>query len=308
MSKVFNEDVNFNNYVNFFDTVNIFGKLEVIRDVSISGNSNIVGNLSVLGNSTIGGNVTANSFIRSGGASNAFLKADGSIDTTTNITEATVGGAVDNTGGQLVLRSGTGGFSAGIVTTTSLTVNGNATITGILTATNITGVSSVSDASGGYLSTPPGTIITIAASTAPTGYLKANGASLSTTTYASLFAAIGYTFGGSGGSFSVPDLRGEFIRGWADNRAVDTGRTFGSSQAEMINQHRHWVSAAQVDDRNFTGSGGNTQDLGLVSDAGSYSETDPNSGSGRYTRNDPGFGSNNETRPRNIALLYCIKY
>ena len=302
MSKVFNEDVNFNNYVNFFDTVNIFGKLEVIRDVSISGNSNIVGNLSILGNSTIGGNVTANSFIKFGGTSNQSLKADGSLDTATYVTAATVGGAVDNTGGQLVLRSGTGGFSAGIVTTTSLTVNGNARITGIVST------SSVTDLSGGYLSTPPGTVITVAASTAPTGYLKANGASLNTTTYASLFSTIGYTFGGSGASFTLPDLRGEFIRGWDDARTVDTGRTFGSSQVEMINQHRHWVSAAAVDDRNFTGSGGNTQDLGLVSDAGGYSATDPNSGAGRFTRNDPGFGVNNETRPRNIALLYCIKY
>ena len=301
MSKVFNEDVNFNNYVNFFDTVNIFGKLEVIRDVSISGNSNIVGNLSVLGNSTIGGNVTANSFIRSGGASNAFLKADGSIDTTTYITAATVGGAVDNTGGQLVLRSGTGGFSAGIVTTTSLTVNGNATITGILTATNITGVSSVSDASGGYLSTPPGTIITIAASTAPTGYLKANGASLSTTTYASLFAAIGYTFGGSGGSFSVPDLRGEFIRGWADNRAVDTGRTFGSSQADDFKNHQHEFGA---DDQ--VGPQGSYTNLGSFSyDASS----NPSGGAGRLrTRDDNTNFGTTETRPRNIALLHCIKY
>jgi hypothetical protein len=265
------------------------------------------------------GIITASKYIVSIGSSNQFLKADGSLDTTTYLTAATVGGTPDNVGGQVVLRSGTGGFSAGIVTTTSLNVNGDARITGILTVgtgsitlngstNNITGVSSVSDASGGYLSNPPGTVITVAASTAPAGFLKANGASLNTTTYATLFAAIGYTFGGSGASFTLPDLRGEFIRGWDDARTVDTGRTFGSSQAEMINQHRHWVSSASIDDRNFTGSGGNTQDLGLVSDAGGYSATDPNSGAGRFTRNDPGFGVNNETRPRNIALLYCIKY
>jgi hypothetical protein len=304
VSKVFNEDVNFNNYVNFFDTVNIFGKLEVIRDVSISGNSNIVGNLSILGNSTIGGNVTANSFIRSGGTSNAFLKADGSIDTTTYITAATVGGAVDNTGGQLVLRSGTGGFSAGIVTITSLNVNGNARITGILTVgtgsitlngntNNITGVSSVSDASGGYLSNPPGTILTIAASTAPAGYLKANGASLSTTTYATLFAAIGYTFGGSGSSFTLPDLRGEFIRGWDDGRGVDTGRTFGSAQTDAFKSHFHGSTFTR---NNCAGGSGGADGWGV--NGGS---------SGSSTLNSNAEGGT-ETRPRNIALLHCIKY
>ena len=303
MSKVFNEDVNFNNYVNFFDTVNIFGKLEVIRDVSISGNSNIVGNLSILGNSTIGGNVTANSFIRSGGTSNAFLKADGSIDTTTYITAATVGGAVDNTGGQLVLRSGTGGFSAGIVTTTSLTVNGNATITGIVST------SSVTDLSGGYLSTPPGTIITIAASTAPAGFLKANGASLSTTTYASLFSTIGYTFGGSGASFTLPDLRGEFIRGWDDARTADNGRTFGSFQDWAI--------------QNFTGSvnsSGGFSAGSLSGGTGVFSTSNAvnaflNGTQGSFTFNttlninaSSQIKTSTETRPRNIALLHCIKY
>jgi microcystin-dependent protein len=280
----------------------VFGDSIFNEDVRFFGPTSFIGYLATVDDLLVNNSITANSFIKSGGTSNAFLKADGSLDTATYVTAATVGGAVDNTGGQLVLRSGTGGFSAGIVTTTSLTVNGNARITGIVST------SSVTDLSGGYLSTPPGTVITVAASTAPTGYLKANGASLNTTTYASLFSTIGYTFGGSGASFTLPDLRGEFIRGWDDARTVDTGRTFGSSQVEMINQHRHWVSAAAIDDRNFTGSGGNTQDLGLVSDAGGYSATDPNSGAGRFTRNDPGFGVNNETRPRNIALLYCIKY
>jgi microcystin-dependent protein len=156
---------------------------------------------------------------------------------------------------------------------------------------------------------PAGTVITYANTTAPTGYIKANGASLSTTTYATLFAAIGYTFGGSGGSFNVPDLRGEFIRGWDDVRGVDSGRSFGSSQAEMIKQHKHWVSGAAYDDGNMSTSGSsNTQDYGLAADAGSYSVDDPNKNFGRFTRNDPGFGTNNETRPRNIALLSCIKY
>ena len=290
MAEVFGDSI-FNGNATFFGDTTFFGDITAFSgieatDINITGKSQLI-QLDVSGNVNTTGITTASKFVVTSGTSNAFLKADGSLDTATYVTAATVGGAVDNTGGQLVLRSGTGGFSAGIVTTTSLTVNGNATITGILTATNITGVSSVSDASGGYLSTPPGTIITIAASTAPTGYLKANGASLSTTTYASLFAAIGYTFGGSGGSFSVPDLRGEFIRGWADDRAVDTGRGFGSSQADDFKSHTHNIPAYNDSDGGF-----------IDSAAGNSLVSNVTSGSTGGT----------ETRPRNIALLYCIKY
>lgn len=86
----------------------------------------------------------------------------------------------------------------------------------------------VADSGGATLTVPPGTLIFHCANSAPSGFLKANGASLSTTTYAALFAAIGYTFGGSGASFSVPDLR------------VDSGRTFGSFQDGFMEDHTHW--------------------------------------------------------------------
>ena len=55
---------------------------------------------------------------------------------------------------------------------------------------------------------PTGTLLDFAGSNAPTGYLLCDGSSYSTTTYSGLFSVIGYTWGGSGGSFSTPDLRG----------------------------------------------------------------------------------------------------
>lgn len=62
---------------------------------------------------------------------------------------------------------------------------------------------------------PTGTVIDFAGPSAniPTGYLICDGASYSTTTYATLFAAIAYTWGGSGASFNVPDLRGKVTIG-----------------------------------------------------------------------------------------------
>ena len=73
---------------------------------------------------------------------------------------------------------------------------------------------------------PSGTVIYHAANTAPTGFLKANGAAVSRSTYSDLFTAIGTTFGVGDGSttFNVPDLRGEFMRGWDDSRGVDGSR------------------------------------------------------------------------------------
>ena len=303
----------------------IFGESIFNSDVSIFGNQNISNNLTIGSLSVSNGVISATS----GTASfygNSYGTLTGNVNLTGNLTTPNllVTGITTILGtttlGTTILGSNT---AAGTVTvgvgTTALLVSGNTRVTGTLSigtssvtingSTNvITGVSTVTDPNGFYLSVPPGAIMWFAANSAPAGFVKCNGASLTASTYSALFNVIQYTHGGSGANFNVPDLRGEFVRGWDDGKGTDSGRSFASSQAEMINQHRHWISAASIDDRNFTGSGGNTQDLGLVSDAGSYSSTDPNSAAGRFSRNDPGFGSNNETRPRNIALLACIKY
>jgi microcystin-dependent protein len=134
---------------------------------------------------------------------------------------------------------------------------------------------------------PSGTVIWYAANTAPTGYLKANGALVSRSTYASLFAAIGTTFGAGDGSttFGLPDLRGEFIRGWDDGRGVDSGRAFGSSQGQAIQAHTHTYGGIQSQGL----EGGNT----IIAATGAAATTGSTGGA--------------ETRPRNVALLACIK-
>ncbi len=153
--------------------------------------------------------------------------------------------------------------------------------------------------------TPAGTIIYSARTTAPTGYLKANGAAVSRTTYATLFAAIGTLYGGGDGSttFNVPDLRGEFIRGFDDSRGVDSGRSMGSSQAEMIGPHNHGINDPG---HSHSYSGGDRQNL----ESGGQSQ--PVSQGGNTTGSQTtGITINNnsgtENRPRNVALLACIK-
>ena len=138
---------------------------------------------------------------------------------------------------------------------------------------------------------PVGAVIWVATSTAPNGFLKANGAAVSRTTYAALFAALGTQFGAGDGSstFNVPDLRGEFIRGWDDSRGVDSGRTFGSFQADEFKSHTH---------QEFYNTPSAGQDQ-----AGSGSGDNDNTSS-RQT----GAAGGAETRPRNVALLACIKF
>nr|DAX31258.1 MAG TPA: tail collar fiber protein [Caudoviricetes sp.] len=135
---------------------------------------------------------------------------------------------------------------------------------------------------------PSGAVLYFAGQTAPSGWLKANGAAVSRTAYAALFAAIGTTYGAGDGrsTFNLPDLRGEFIRGWDDGRGIDRGRVFGSAQSDELKAHTH---------------GGVPQRTG-DNDRGGTSSWFSIDGIGQTES----FGGS-ETRPRNIALLACIK-
>lgn len=85
--------------------------------------------------------------------------------------------------------------------------------------------------SGGQFSstTPPGTISQYAGASAPDGYLFCQGQSLNSVEYAVLFAAIGYTYGGSGANFNIPDLRNRVPVGkGADSAFITLGQTGGS--------------------------------------------------------------------------------
>lgn len=162
---------------------------------------------------------------------------------------------------------------------------------------------------------PAGQVGLFARRTAPEGWLKANGATgISRATYANLDAAIycgdannatalfGYRYtntanpSGSrsinGQYIMIPDLRGEFMRVWDDGRGVDVGRQFGSAQTDENKSHAHlagrnvlYVGTGPLD---FTATG---------------SEFDLATGN---ITTDPAGGV--ESRPRNVALLACIKY
>lgn len=91
---------------------------------------------------------------------------------------------------------------------------------------------------------PPGMVSAFGGQAPPTGWLKANGAAISRTTYANLFASIGTTHGAGDGSttFNLPDLRGEHIRAFDDGRGVDGGRLIGSFQGSQNLTHNHGIN------------------------------------------------------------------
>ena len=98
---------------------------------------------------------------------------------------------------------------------------------------------------------PVGSIFWLATSTVSPGYLICNGAAVSRTTYNKLFNVIAVTYGSGDGvnTFNLPDLRGCFIRGIDNGRSYDTGRTFGSYQADDNKSHNHTITES---DHNHT--------------------------------------------------------
>ncbi|WMY90957.1 phage tail protein [Snodgrassella communis] len=152
--------------------------------------------------------------------------------------------------------------------------------------------------------TPAGAVMYFAMDAAPVGWLKANGAVVSRTLYANLFAAIGTRFGVGDGktTFNLPDLRGEFLRCWDDGRNVDSGRSFGSWQTGTPICHD---DTAGKEEFNI---------VGMCKEARNYGDDwIGNWPEGYWTSPYGGVNSTNwngfftMTRPRNVTLLACIK-
>lgn len=123
----------------------------------------------------------------------------------------------------------------------------------------------------------------------PDGYLECNGASVSRSVYGWLFSKIGTTYGAGDGSttFNIPDLRGEFVRGWDNGRGVDSGRALGSAQGDQNKAHTHTATGTITGSNGFSSSG--------------FTGTR----SGSVTTSSNGGG---EARPRNVAQMFCIAW
>ena len=233
---------------------------------------------------------------------------------------------------------------------------------------------------------PAGAVQAFAMNSAPSGWLSCNGSNVSRSTYSALFSAIGTTYGSGDGSttFTLPDLRGYFLRGSGTNSDGTAAGTFGAKTADALKTHTHSVSGntgTQSADHTHsvsgttgndspdhghagytdvqgnhqhtirakeatTGSGsgafqrviglafegetGFTADDGNAFTAGAHSHNIQTYGAQQrhqhpfsatsggvsanhthaisLTSGNPSTGTSDETRPKNIAMLYCIKF
>mgnify|MGYP001037808068 CR=1 FL=1 len=149
---------------------------------------------------------------------------------------------------------------------------------------------------------PVGVPVPWPSATPPTGWLKCNGAAFSAEEYPELAKAYPTN--------KLPDLRGEFIRGWDDGRGIDAGRVLLSIQTGMLEKHRHIVVAndgydtkdewelATIFKKTYTQGRG----LDAANTGGSLIPSPT-----LHSRGSIGNTGGSETRPRNIAFNYIVR-
>ena len=229
--------------------------------------------------------------------------------------------------------------SLGDTTVASLTSIGAITGSGAaltnLNGANLTGASvdvSKLAAAVAQALCPPGTISAYGGTSAPLGWLLCDGASVSRSTYPALFATIGLNYGNGGGNatlFSVPDLRGMFLRGMSGTQGTSrdpdvaartslnggaSGNNLGSNQgfAFQFSTHSHSFNDAylaaypSVNGGGVTAGGTSVRGWGV---SGTVIEVSPEI---QYilrtnTVSNVQLGTSTETRPSNIYVNYIIK-
>ena len=194
---------------------------------------------------------------------------------------------------------------------------------------------------------PVGSVIMFAGSTVPSGYLECAGQTVPngsgtisgvTDNFASLFAVVGNT---------IPDMRGVFARGFDNGKGTDTGRTIRSFQDDLTESHTHTLTSNGNHNHSLGNAGNHSHTINGVGDhSHGYSrsrdgnnfggdgqdvhqhlESATTGAAGAHTHSMNAAGNHNhsmaiagdhshtigstgggETRPKNVALMYCIKY
>lgn len=202
-------------------------------------------------------------------------KMNNILDQSTITATAVFNNTLDVASGKLLVKAG------GI---TSNEIAANAVVTGGI----LDGAVTASKLAAGA-AIPAGAVMPFAMNSVPSGWLGADGTAVSRSTYAALFAAISTLYGVGDGSttFNLPDLRGYFVRGSGTNVDGTVSGTFAAKQADELKSHTHTYTF-----KSTTG--------------GSSAGGDPNSITN--TSVNTGATGGTETRPKNIAMLYCVKY
>lgn len=97
---------------------------------------------------------------------------------------------------------------------------------------------------------PIGSILIYPSERVPSGYLPCDGRELSKRSYQELYSLIKGTWGETRDTFFLPDLQGQFVRGWDNEGDVDPDRKLGSTQTDAFQGHSHefCVSAIKTEE------------------------------------------------------------
>ncbi|HGT9241306.1 TPA: phage tail protein [Escherichia coli] len=153
---------------------------------------------------------------------------------------------------------------------------------------------------------PVGVPVPWPSATPPTGWLKCNGAAFSAEEYPELAKAYPTN--------KLPDLRGEFIRGWDDGRGVDNGRGLLTLQDGAIVSHNHYwgIWTSRTNDQTLESFTGTTilkqiTPLSPAIDFDNYPIPNPAITEGGVVAATTKPAGANETRPRNVAFNYIVR-
>lgn len=264
------------------------------------------------------GSVSATGAVSGGSLSTAGAVTAGSVSSTGEVS----GGSLSTTGAASVgSLSSTGAASATRITLTQATGTAPMTISSTTLVANLN--ADLLDGQHATFWTPTGMLAPFAGASAPTGWLLCHGQSLVRADYLDLWNVIGYTYGGSGANFNVPDLRGRVIAGQDDmggtsaNRLTgQTGGVDGDVLGGTGGAETHTLTAAQLAAHSHSAGsydGGNGINNALVTDGGGGNGyqaliASPGGATTRIlTNSDNGGGSAHNNVQPTIILNYIIK-
>ncbi|EJH1369096.1 tail fiber protein [Escherichia coli] len=144
---------------------------------------------------------------------------------------------------------------------------------------------------------PVGVPVPWPSATPPTGWIKCNGAPFSAEEYPELAKVYP--------ALKLPDLRGEFIRGWDDGRGVDSGRVVLTGQSQSVQQHTHDLAMAYSSETAYRDRLGDTPDSDMIPIKYMINATTFNGSGWVYLKANGSTGA--ETRPRNLAFNYIVR-
>jgi hypothetical protein len=291
------------------DTVTVAGPITAGNNLTVTGVTQLNGA------SQVNGDLTTTGAVALSGTAGVTL---GTNFTTTGAVGITLGGS-----STLTVNSASAQFTGGC----SLSIRGPLALTGGSNNYDVTYTRPLTTAGVGQAIVAPlqqflvipGTIIAFGGNAVPAGYVPCDGRSLSTlNNYADLFAAIGYSWGGTGSSFNVPDLRGLYLRGTGTNAKIKTasgvdiiGGVTGSYKTDSFRSHSHDL---KLNTTGYKSTQFNNQ-IECLAPATNQQNSDSKQNSGTITVETGGGGGtpiqqsgSTETAPVTGVVFYCIKF